>query len=76
MQFPAPDKAWLPFLKMAFGFMLLVLLSLLSAIIALGKVEQSTSHGLDVILGCLLTISGGYAQWAFGGARKDEEDKS
>ena len=60
-----PDTRWLPFLKMGFGFLLLLLLATLAAIIGLGKVEQTTSYGLQDILGGLLVLSGGYAQWAF-----------
>lgn len=69
----APDEKWLPFLKMVFGGLLLVILASLSAIIALGKVEQSTSHGLDSLLGGLLVLSGGFAQWAFTGAKPEEK---
>jgi hypothetical protein len=53
-------------LKMLFGFLLLVLLTVLAAIIALGSVKQDTSHGLDQILGGLLVLAGGFAHWAFG----------
>ena len=60
-------------MKVLFGFLLLILLATLSTIIALGKVEQATSHGLDTILGCLLTLSGGYANWAFGTITKNSE---
>ena len=56
----------MPVLKMIFGYLLLVLLAILATTIALGKVEQSTSHGLDQILGGLLVLSGGFAHWAFG----------
>ncbi len=62
----APDPNWLPFLKMGFGFLLLLLLVGLAATIALGKVEATTSHGLQDVLGGLLVIAGGYAHWAFG----------
>ncbi len=62
----------LALLKMIFGFLLLILLATLAALIALGKVEQSTSHGLDQILGGLLVLSGGFAHWAFGGIKSDE----
>ena len=56
----------LPRLKMLFGFLLLVLLSILAALIALGKVEQQSSFGLSQILGGLLVLSGAFAHWAFG----------
>lgn len=68
----APDIRWLPFMKMIFGIILLLILAGLSAIIALGKVESSTSHGLDTLLGGLLTLSGGFAHWAFQTKRNDD----
>lgn len=61
----APDSQWLPFLKMFFGFVLLLILGVLSGIIALGHVDAATSFGLDIILGGLLTLSGGFVGWAF-----------
>jgi len=57
---------------MIFGFLLLLLLAVLAAIIALGKVEQNTSYGLQYILGALSTLAGGFAQWAF--SSKDKHD--
>lgn len=61
-----PSAGWLPFLKMLFGILLLFLLATLAAVIGLGKVEEATSFGLQSILGGLLVLAGGYAQWAFG----------
>jgi hypothetical protein len=58
---------------MIFGFLLLMMLTILAAIIALGRVEQNTSFGLQYILGALSTLSGGFAQWAF--SRPAKEDK-
>lgn len=62
---PVPDTRWLPFLKMLFGFLLLVILGALAAIIGIYHVEAATSFGLDIILGGLLTLSGGFVGWAF-----------
>jgi hypothetical protein len=62
---PSPDPGWLPFLKMTFGFFLLVILATLAGIIAIGKVHMETSYGLDLILGGLIALSGGFVQWAF-----------
>jgi hypothetical protein len=59
--------------RMAFGFILLVLLATLAAVVAIGHVHQESSYGLDYILGSLATLSGGFAQWAFGKA-KDTKD--
>jgi len=70
----SPDPGWLPFLKLVLGFILLIVVAALAATIAIGKVEQSTSHGLDTILGCLLTLTGGFANWAFGGGKKDDPE--
>ena len=52
--------------KMIFGFLALVVLATLAAIIALGKVQQNTSYGLDYILGGLTMMVGGFSNWAFG----------
>ena len=60
-----PDPGWLPYLKMTFGFLLLLMLAILAAIIALGKVEQLTSHGLEGIIGGLTALAGGFVNWAF-----------
>ena len=70
-----PDPRWLPFGKLLFGLLLLLILAVLSAIIALGKVEASTSHGLDTLLGGLLTLSGGFANWCFKTSANKEDDK-
>ncbi len=56
----------LQILKMIFGFLLLILLAVLAAVIGLGHVEQATSYGLEGIVGGLLVLSGGFAHWAFG----------
>jgi hypothetical protein len=60
-----PNPAWMPYLKMIFGFMLLIILGSLAAVIAIGKIEATTSYGLDLIIGGLLTLSGGFVGWAF-----------
>ena len=60
-------------LKMAFGFVLLLVLSLLALVLAVGKVEESTSHGLMPIVTALATLAGGFAQWAFRADAKDDE---
>jgi hypothetical protein len=76
MPFFTPDPRWLPFLKLGFGFILLIVLAALAAVIALGKVEQQTSYGLNIILGGLLTLAGGFTQWAYGSVKDvDGEDK-
>lgn len=51
--------------RMILGFCLLLSLDLITLCIALGKVEQATSFGLDIILGCFTTLSGAFAVWAF-----------
>jgi len=60
-----PDYRWLPFLKMFFGFLLLLMLAVLAAMIALGKVEQGSSFGLEGIIGGLTALAGGFVNWAF-----------
>ena len=60
-------------LRMIFGFSILAVLATVSLIIALGKVSQDTSYGLEIVLGALAVLSGGFAQWAFGqGQPKDK----
>lgn len=61
----APDPGWIPFLKLGFGFVLLLIMGALSLAIALGHVEMSTSYGLNIILGGMLTLGGAFAGWAF-----------
>ena len=51
--------------RIIFGFLLLVVISVLAAIIALGKVEMQTSYGLNIVLGSLATLAGAFSQWAF-----------
>lgn len=69
----APEKDWLPFLKMVFGLLLMLMLGTLALAIGLGKVQQETSFGLQDILGGLLVLSGAYGQWAFGGGKDKGE---
>lgn len=54
---------------MLFGLILLLILSSLSVIIALGKIEEATSHGLMPLVTSLSTLAGGFAQWAFSNTR-------
>lgn len=61
--------------KMIFGFSLLFVLGLLAGLIALGKVEMQTSYGLNIVLGSLTTLSGGFAAWAFR-ERNDKDPKN
>jgi hypothetical protein len=51
--------------RIIFGFSLLLVIAILAGIIALGKVDQSTSYGLDIVLGSLATLAGAFSQWAF-----------
>lgn len=55
--------------KMLWGFVLLTGILSLCARIALGKVEQSTSYGLDSVIGILAVLAGQWANWAFGESR-------
>jgi thiol:disulfide interchange protein len=67
-----PDPGWIPYLKMTFGFLLLVILGVLAAAIALGEVKESTSFGLDQVLGGLLVLAGGFAHWAYGADQREK----
>jgi hypothetical protein len=51
--------------RILFGFAVLSVVCLLAVVIALGKVHQESSFGLDVVLGCLTTMAGGFTVWAF-----------
>jgi len=68
-----PDPAWIPFLKLLIGLLMFLSLVALAAIIGLGKVEQQSSFGLQDVLGGLLVAFGAWAQYSFGGSRKDDE---
>lgn len=59
-------------LKMIFGFGVLLELGVLAALVGLGKVEMQTSYGLNIILGSLATLAGGFAQWAFSSRSQEE----
>lgn len=52
--------------RAAFGFALLFVIAVLALAIGLGQVEEKTSFGLQIILGCLTTMAGGWSAWAFG----------
>lgn len=71
----SPDAGWIPILKVVFGFAILIVLAVLAAIIALGKVQEASSYGLNIILGGLLTLAGGYASWAFRDERTEENKR-
>ena len=64
--------------KMAFGFLLLLCITVLAGMIAIGHVHQESSYGLPEILGGLLALAGGFANWAFGESRSSnsQNDKS
>ncbi len=62
--------------RMIFGFLLLLILAVLTARVALGKVEEATSYGLMPLITCLATLSGAFANWAFGaGPSKKDDDE-
>ena len=64
----------LSLLKMIFGFVLLAGTFVIAGVVALGRVEEHTSYGLPYILGAIATLSGGFAQWAFGAVTKSKPD--
>ncbi len=61
----APNPDWLPFLKVLFGYLAFLTMAFLAAVLALGKVEEKTSFGLQYLLGAFTFMSGVWAQWAF-----------
>ena len=74
MQLPEPDHRWIPFVKMLFGFLLVLVIATLAAAIALGKVHQDSSYGLPQLLGGLLVLAGQFAQWAFSASKGDKPE--
>jgi hypothetical protein len=63
-------------LKMLFGFVLMILVAAIALAIALGKVEEQTSYGLQDILGGLLVLCGSFAHWAFQVVSAVKKEKS
>lgn len=61
-------------LKMAWGFLLLFIVAFLIGLIAIGKVEQSTSWGLDRVLDLLEVLGGGWAAWTFATKDRPKDD--
>jgi hypothetical protein len=57
---------------MYFGFALLGCVASLAAMIALGKVMEESSYGLQIILGCFATLTGAFAGWAFGNRKNGD----
>lgn len=72
----SPDPGWLDFLRMAYGYIILLSLVGLAAAIALGKVSQATSYGLDGIITALALLTGQFAGWCFGGNKRSGDDPS
>jgi hypothetical protein len=57
--------------KMMFGFCILLVLTVLAAVIALGHVEEKTSFGLSFVLGALSSLNGAFANWAFSSTKSE-----
>lgn len=60
------------FHKIIMGYILIGVWATLIALIALGKVEQATSYGLDMCIVGLTAISTQWAQYMFGRRHPDE----
>lgn len=60
---------------MIFGFTIVLSIVGLAVMIALGKVEENTSHGLMPLVTALAAIGGNFSAWAFGtkGSNKSDE---
>jgi hypothetical protein len=56
-------------LSWIYGFSLLGIIAVLTAIVALGKVEERTSAGLQQMIGILAVLAGGWANGQFGKGR-------
>lgn len=61
-------------LKWSFGFSLVVLYSWLTHTIAVGKVEESTSYGLPIILNSLTGLGGAWGGLIVAGHRVRKAD--
>jgi hypothetical protein len=57
--------------RMIFGFCLLGIFAILALAIAFGRIEETTSFGLQPILGGLTGLGGAWGVWAF--SKKDDE---
>lgn len=53
------------YLKILFGFMLLLMLAGLAGLIIFENVQASNSAGLEQIITIISVLSGAFAQWAF-----------
>jgi len=71
---PTPDRRWIDYIKLAFGFALLFAFTALAIIIGLGKVESATSFGLGIVLTAMAQFGNAWGQWAFK-VRDKEDDK-
>lgn len=58
--------------RMLFGFGLLLIIAVLAGVIAIGHVHQEASYGLEIVLGQLGVLAGGFAQWAFSHKENDK----
>lgn len=61
--------------RMTFGFGLLLVITTLALMIALGRVHQESSYGFEIVLGSLSTLAGSFSQWAFSKPRDTTESK-
>ena len=69
-------KEMLDYLKMGFGYLVLIMLFFLAWQIAVQKVEAATSYGLESIVTGLFTLGGGFAHWAFGSAKQSKNEEA
>jgi hypothetical protein len=61
-----PDERLKVLLAYSFGFATLAAYFALAVIIAIGRIEESTSFGLPIVLGALGPLGGAFVGWAFG----------
>lgn len=59
--------------RMIFGFCLLGIYAILALAIAFGRIEETTSFGLQPILGGLTGVGGAWGVWAFANKKNDDE---
>jgi hypothetical protein len=65
----------LDFMKLLFGFCLLLIIGFLIRGIAVNNVDERTSFGLRELILIIGMISTNFSQWAFGSRRESSDDK-
>lgn len=69
---PPKTLSAIELLKLIFGYTLLVILGVITILIAMGRVDETTGHSLlPAIFAIFSTLATNFARWAF--HKKDDE---